>query len=134
MSQSTDIEVRDKQEVDASSGEATWEGVFFTPDVDIYASDERIVLQADMPGVSSDRLDVDLRDGALTLTGRVEGGTEGFELRREEYRVGGYSRRFTLSDDIDADRIEATLRDGVLTLVLPKAEKALPRKIQVSVG
>jgi HSP20 family protein len=52
----------------------------------------------------------------------------------QEYRLGGYHRRFRLSDRIDAQRISATMRDGVLTLHLPKAERHRPRQIEVRAG
>ena len=132
--QNTEIEVREKQEVEASQGEATWEGTFFTPDVDIYSTDEGITVLADVPGVTADGLDIDLREGVLTLIGKVPAVDGGLRPVRGEYRVGGYLRRFTLSDDVDADGIEASLDAGVLTLTLPKAEKAKPRKIQVRAG
>ncbi len=130
----TEIEVRDKQEVEKTQGEATYEGPFFSPDVDIHATEDKLILLADMPGVAREDLEIDLREGVLTLLGRVGEAPEGFQLVREEYRVGGFTRRFTLSDDIDGERIEASLKDGVLRLVLPKAEKALPRRIEVRAG
>lgn len=130
----TELEVREKLEVEKSQGETTWEGSFFHPDVDIHATEDRIVLLADMPGVQRDNLDIDLREGVLSLVGRITDVSDDFKPLHEEYRVGGYARRFTLSDDIDADKIEASLKDGVLELVLPKAEKALPRKIEVQLG
>jgi len=123
---STEIEVREKQAVDTTTGETTWEGNFFTPAVDIYSTDTSITLMADMPGVSRQGLDIDLRKGVLTLLGTVKDVPEGHRPLQEEYEIGGYMRRFELSDDIDVNRIEATLKDGVLHLVLPKSEKNLP--------
>jgi len=130
----TDLEIRDKQAVDQSHGEATWQGPMFSPEVDIYSTDEQIVLLTDMPGVRRDNLDIDLREGILTIVGRVDDVAEGFNAVSQEYRVGGYVRRFTLADDVDVDGIDATLKDGVLKLVLPRAKEALPRKIEVRLG
>jgi HSP20 family protein len=57
---------------------------------------------------------------------------EGLQPVYTEYNIGNYARSFQLSSKIDQDRISAELRDGVMTLVLPKSEKAKPRKIAVS--
>jgi len=131
--ENTEIEVHDKRAVDASVGEPTWAGKFFTPAVDIYSTDTETVVSADLPGVTQDGLEIDLRDGVLTLVGKVHQVPEPYRSLQHEYEIGGYLRRFTLGDDIDADNIDATLKDGVLTLLLPKAKQALPRKIQVNV-
>lgn len=132
--ESTEIEVQDKQTADASAGEPTWAGKFFTPAVDIYATDSETVVTADLPGVSPEGLEIDLRDGVLTLVGKAHDISGQYRALQNEYEIGGYLRRFNLSDDIDVDHIDATLRDGVLTLTLPKTKEALPRKIQVKVG
>ncbi len=134
MANDNEIEIRDKQEVDATAGEPTWAGTFFTPAADIYSTDDAITVVADMPGVSKDALEIDLREGVLTLTGKVETPPEDYRELQREYRIGGYLRKFNISDQIDQSAIEATLKDGVLTLTLPKAEEARPRKIQVQVG
>ena len=129
-----ELKVREKQEV-ATPGEQTRPGVVYTPDVDIFESDTEITLLADMPGVTNENLNIDLRDDVLTLTG--EAGSDGDNSEVPvviEYGVGKYYRQFTLSEVIDQARITAELKDGVLRLVLPKVEKAAPRKITVSAG
>ena len=123
-----------KQEV-VSGAEQTKEGLVFTPDVDIFESDREITLLADMPGVKSQDLKVDLCNGVLTLAGDVtpwEGADEQDILI--EFEVGRFYRQFTISEAIDQDRIEARLNDGVLRLILPKVESAIPRKIAVTAG
>jgi HSP20 family protein len=87
-----------------------------------------------MPGVSKGSLEIDLRDGVLTLTGKVEALPEDYRALQREYQLGGYLRKFNISDRIDSAGIAATLKDGVLTLVLPRSEEARPRKIAVQVG
>jgi len=126
-----EIQVKEKQE--AATPEQTRPGAVFTPAVDIFETDADITLLADMPGVTSKDLTIDLRDNVLTLSGDIAP----FENADEqdiliEYEVGKYYRQFTLSDIIDQSRIEAKLNDGVLRLRLPKAEKAQPRKIEIS--
>jgi HSP20 family molecular chaperone IbpA len=128
------LEARDKQEV-RTPVEQTRPGLTFTPAVDIFETDNNITVIADMPGVKADNLDVDLRQNVLTLTGEAiapESQDETFVL--QEFRTGRYVRQFTLSDAIDQSKIEAALADGVLRVVLPKAEKAVPRKISVQAG
>ena len=129
-----ELKVTEKQEV-AAPGEQTRPGVVYTPDVDIFESDNEITLLADMPGVTTDNLNIDLRDNVLTLTGGTDSDEESSEKPIViEYGVGTYHRQFTLSEVIDQARITAELKDGVLRLVLPKVEKAAPRKITVSAG
>ena len=127
-----ELKVKEKQEVTAA-GEQTRPGTVYTPDVDIFESEKDITLLADMPGVTTDNLSIDLRDDVLTLIGEVESGGESSEEPIVmEYGVGTYHRQFTLSEVIDQAKITAELNDGVLHLVLPKVEKAAPRKITVS--
>jgi HSP20 family molecular chaperone IbpA len=100
--------------------------------VDIFETDSEITLLADMPGVASGDVSIDLRDGVLSLSGDVkpwEGSDESDVL--VEFEIGKYFRQFTLSEAIDQDKIDAKLEDGVLHLTLPKAEKVLPRRIEV---
>ena len=129
-----ELKVKEKQEV-TTDAEQTRPGVVYTPDVDIFESDTDITLLADMPGVNTDNLNIDLRDDVLTLTGDAitdVGDTEKPVI--VEYGVGKYHRQFTLSEVVDQTKITAELKDGVLRLVLPKVEKAAPRKITVSAG
>ena len=129
-----ELKVREKQEV-STQAEQTRPGSVYTPDVDIFESDKEITLLADMPGVATRNLSIDLHDDVLTLTGEAEtDGAESEEPILVEYGVGKFHRQFTLSEVIDQARITAELKDGVLRLVLPKVEKAAPRKITVSAG
>jgi HSP20 family molecular chaperone IbpA len=130
-SESKEIQVKPKQEVNTAS-EQTRPGLVFTPSVDIFETDHEITLLADLPGVTTDNLTIDLRENTLTLTGEVEP----FEGANEEdilieYEIGKYYRQFTLSSVIDQSKIDAKLADGVLRLSLPKIEAAAPRKIEV---
>lgn len=126
------LQAQEKREV-STPAETTRPGMTFTPAVDIFETDKAITLLADMPGVVTDKLNIDLRENTLTLEGDVESpeGSDEDVLFRE-YPIGKYFRQFTLSEVIDQARIEAALKDGVLRLDLPKVEKATPRKIAVS--
>ena len=134
MTESKELQAKEKQEV-AASAEQTRPGLVFTPEVDIFETDRDITILADMPGVATDGVSIDLEDSVLTLSGDVkpwEGPEESDVLI--EFEIGKYYRQFTLSDVIDQNKIEAKLKDGVLRLTLPKAQKAVPRKITVTAG
>jgi len=134
MSDSKELQVKDKQEV-AAPAEQTRPGVVFTPDVDIFENDQQITLLADMPGVASDDISIDLNDNVLNISGEVKPFEAGDEKDvMVEFEIGRYSRQFSLSEVIDQSKIEARHEDGVLRLTLPKAEKAIPRQIAVTAG
>ena len=130
-SEAKEIQVKPKHEV-TSPAEQTKPGLIFTPSVDIFETERELTLLADLPGVTSENLTIDLRENTLTLTGEVEP----FERANEEdilieYETGKYYRQFSLSNVIDQSKIDAKLSDGVLRLTLPKVEEAKPRKIEV---
>jgi HSP20 family molecular chaperone IbpA len=129
-----DIQPRGKQEM-TDVAEQTTPGPVFTPAVDIFETEPEITLVADMPGVAPDDLTIDLRDSVLTLSGQVTPAeNDDEEPILAEYEFGKYYRQFTLSEVIDQSKIDAELKNGVLRLVLPKVEKALPKKIEVRAG
>jgi HSP20 family protein len=127
-----DLQAKEKQEV-TTQAEQTMSGLLFTPEVDIFETDTEITLLADIPGVSPDGLDIDLRENTLTIIGNIEpfkGADEEDVLI--EYETGKYYRQFTISQVIDQEKINADLKDGVLRLKMPKARKAVPRKIAIN--
>ena len=104
----------------------------FLPAADIYETRDNIVVLAEMPGVAPDGVDITLERRVLTIRGRSAAAEHaGYQRVYNEYVHGDYERVFTLSENIDRDRIEATLKDGILHLVLPKAETAKARKIEL---
>jgi HSP20 family protein len=134
MTDSKEIKVKEKQEV-TTPAEQTIPGLVFTPEVDIFETDMAITLLADIPGVKPEKLNIDLRDNILTITGdvdRLESADE--EFLALEFETGRYYRQFTLSEVIDQTKIDAKLNLGVLRLRLPKVAKATPRKIAITAG
>jgi HSP20 family protein len=129
-----ELKVSEKQEIAPEKGDLTLEGPYFSPAVDIYSTETELVLMADVPGVQSDQVEVDLRDDVLSILGKVPAESGPGESLLAEYRTGNYFRTFRLTDDIDRGKITASLSDGVLKLTLPKAAKAVPRKIPIAVG
>jgi HSP20 family molecular chaperone IbpA len=131
-----EIQVQDtEKQVAETEAERTRDRPAFVPRADIYETDEAIYVVADMPGVDENSLDITLEKGVLSLNGTVEPETpEGYSLAYAEYRVGDYTRSFTLSNEIDQEAIEATLKDGVLRLTLHKLTEAQTRRIAVKAG
>jgi HSP20 family molecular chaperone IbpA len=102
------------------------------PAVDIFEDESGITVQADMPGVSRDRLDVHLDSDSLSIAGDVEITVpEGMDALYADIRSTRYQRSFSLSRELDGDNVEASLKNGVLTLRIPKRAEHKPRKIEV---
>ena len=129
-----EIQPKAKEEAPAK-GERVRSGRVFLPAVDIFETPEALVLVADMPGVPSDKIIVDLRNNHLTITGEINPPLgEKETLLVQEFYTGDFQRDFQLGTLIDQDHIAATMKDCVLRLTLPKAAQAKPRKIEVKVG
>ncbi|HEY8026581.1 MAG TPA: Hsp20/alpha crystallin family protein [Burkholderiaceae bacterium] len=110
----------------------TREDQTMVPPVDVFEDDNGITLYADMPGVSKEKLDVNVDADTLTIAGEVTLTMDPkLEARHVEVSVPRYRRSFTLGQELDRSRIAAELKNGVLKLVIPKSEKAKPRRIEV---
>jgi HSP20 family molecular chaperone IbpA len=132
MEATKEIQAQLKREA-PTPAEQTTAGQVFTPAVDIFETDRSITLLADMPGVEADNVTIDLQDDTLILRGNVTDELpQGMSPLFVEYETGAYVRQFSLPEVIDQSRIEAKMENGVLRLVLPKIEKATPRKITVT--
>jgi HSP20 family protein len=127
-----DIETTDKKALEKTE-ETTWAGETYQFVVDIWENEQALTLQADLPGVSKDEVEINLDKDVLTIGGRVGVGEyEGLRPLYSEYNVGNFFRRFTLGETIDQGKISADMDDGVLTVTLPKRESAQPRRIKIS--
>jgi HSP20 family protein len=126
-----EIATKEKQQL-AKPQEQTRPGRYYVPDVNIYEFDDSLKLWADMPGVKERDVSVTLKDGVLTIVGKVATDMyAGLRPLYTEYNVGNYYREFAVNEDIDDSKISATLRNGVLELELPKKEQAKPKRIEV---
>lgn len=135
MSESKEVTAKQEKQEVVGNGESTRPGRTYAPPVDIYETKDGLRIWADMPGVDEKSLAVHVDQNVLTIEGQVA--TDEYEDLNPvyaEYPVGNYRRRFTLTPDIDAGRIQANMTQGVLEIVLPKAEAAKPRRIEVAVG
>ena len=103
---------------------------YAVPAVDIYEDEDKLVVMADLPGVTKDSLSVQVEQGILTLEGRVDRPHLPNVLRREFVLVP-FFRQFRITEAIDTEKIRATMQNGVLCLELPKAEQVKPRRIPV---
>ena len=102
------------------------------PAVDIFEDASGITLHADMPGVSKERLDIQVEGDTLSIDGDATiDMPSGMEPLYADIRAAHFRRSFILSKEMDRDKIEADLKDGVLTLRIPKRAEHQPRKIEV---
>ncbi len=108
----------------------------WSPTVDIEESDTLYLIRADVPGVDKKDIEVHLENGVLSITGEKHTEKEtgkGTRRHRTERFSGSFARRFTLPTAVKADEVDATYKDGVLSLMIPKAEEAKPKAIDIKV-
>jgi HSP20 family protein len=105
---------------------------FVTPVANIHETADGYILEAEMPGVAKDGIEVTVENGELVILGRrADRDLPGTPLYRES-RPLDYRRVFDLDPSIDTGKITARMEQGVLSLTLPKAEEVKPRRIQVT--
>jgi HSP20 family protein len=104
---------------------------YLTPAVDIFETEEALVLMADLPGLDKNAVEIHIEKGILTIEGRPEKKNAGEQIYRE-FVAGPYFRQFRIPDSVDPGKAAADFKNGVLTLTLPRAEKAKPRKIEIA--
>ncbi|MFO1476478.1 MAG: Hsp20/alpha crystallin family protein [Verrucomicrobiota bacterium] len=104
---------------------------FVVPEVNIFETRDGYVVQAEMPGVGKDGLNITLEGNEITITGRRNRDTAAGEVLFRERQQADYRRVFELDPAIDTSRISAKMDQGILTLTLPKSERVKPRKISV---
>ena len=115
-----------------TAGEA---GYTLRPRFNIFEDRDGITLEADMPGVSKDRLHVQVEKDILLVEGDVHLAlSEGMEAVYADVRATRYSRSFALSGELDVEHVDASLKDGVLRLRIPKREEVRPRRIEIRAG
>jgi HSP20 family molecular chaperone IbpA len=131
MNEGKEMETQAQRELQTRSEQ----DVFLRPAVDIYEDSNGITLKADLPGVSRDRLDVQVDGNNLSIQGQAAiDMPEGMEALHADVGTTQFRRSFTLSNELEAEKIAAEMKDGVLTLRLPKRAELQPRKIEVNAG
>jgi len=132
MATKKELQVTQKRELDKKE-ESTIPARVFMPNADIYETKDGLSVVLEMPGVDKNSVEVRVEDDVLKVDGKLDFSKyQGLQPLYTEYNVGHFSRSFRLSSKIDQNKIAAELKDGVLSLMLPLAEKAKPRAIQVS--
>lgn len=102
----------------------------FYPRVNVTENEEKLIFEAEVPGLSRDQIKVELEDGVLTFTGEKTT-TENKDLKHSEFSYGKFSRSFKLNTDVIDDQLEARLNEGILTVTLPKSQKAQAKVIDI---
>lgn len=113
--------------------EASNRSADFVPAVDVEINPASAVLRFDLPGVSRDKVELQLEDGTLCVKGvRTEAELgEKASYWTNERRSGSFERRFRLGDEFDPEKVEATLLDGVLTIQVARKAQMQPKRIEV---
>jgi HSP20 family protein len=108
----------------------------WAPAVDIYETENELVIKADLPDVNPQNLDIRVENNILTIRGerKFESKVNEDSYLRIERAYGSFSRSFSLANSVKSDAIKADYQNGVLTLGLPKREEAKPKQIRVTVG
>ncbi|SRR5713226_575050 len=127
------VPIQSKRETSTGRENTRSQERYIAPPVDIYETQEGLVVMADLPGVSKESLDVRVENNMLTIEGKTSHAIQGESIYRE-YELANFFRQFELSNKVDQGRISAELKRGVLTLSLAKAEEAKPKKIEVAVS
>ena len=108
----------------------------WAPPVDIYETDENLVLKAELPGIDPNNVEIRVEDNSLYLKGerKFEKEVKEQNYHRVERSYGTFTRTFSLPSSIDADKVTANYKEGVLTLTMPKREEAKPKTIKINVN
>jgi len=103
--------------------------------VDVYREDGNMVIEAEVPGVTSEELDISVKDKVLTISGETRAEEEVKEENyvRRERRYGSFSRSLALPVEAEGDKAEAAFEDGVLTVTIPLAEEPQPEPVKIEV-
>ena len=118
---------------DGGNGD-TWVTSTWEPPADIYETDDALVLEVELPGVSKDAVSVELYEHTLKLSGerKREPSIRGGQYYREEGRYGTFQRAFRMPTIVDQAKVQATYKNGVLALRLPKRATATPQGIPIT--
>jgi HSP20 family protein len=114
--------------------EAGWGLRTWTPPVDLYETEDALVLTAELPGVSKDDVSIEVHQNTLTLRGQRqhEAEVKDEQYHRVERAYGTFQRSFVLPAMVDQDKVQATYHDGILELRLSKLESAKPKRIAIA--
>jgi HSP20 family protein len=117
-----------------STDESAWFSGAWSPPVDIYETDDALVLKAELPGFSKDDINIEMKEHTLVIKGERKREDELKEgsYHRTERVYGAFQRSFLLPTTVDQEKVRASYKDGVLELRLPKVQAAQPKRIAVT--
>jgi len=117
-----------------ASDEGTWSAGAWSPPVDIYETDQALVIKTELPGFSKDDISIELKENTLFIRGERKRQDEVNEsnYHRMERVYGAFQRSFQLPTTVEQDKVQASYKDGILELHLPKVPAVQPKRIAVS--
>jgi HSP20 family protein len=112
------------------------QNLVWMPSTDIAEYDERYEIKMDFPGLTKEDVKISYNDGQLTISGerKFESDNKDVKYHRIERSYGKFFRSFSVPNKIKEDKIEANFKDGLLTIILPKAEEATPKEIEIKIS
>jgi len=130
MNRLFDESVRNVKPGDEALSSAIW-----SPAVDIYETDDEVVVKAELPEVNQKDIDIQIENNTLILRGerKLNKETKKENFHRIERAYGTFSRSFTLPGTIDQEKIRADYKDGILKISMPKREETRPKQIKVAI-
>jgi HSP20 family protein len=131
LSELEQMSERMRRMLDQTFGGLVAEPSGWSPPVDIEEQDDAYVVEADLPGVRREDVDIELVGNQLAISGEIKEKERTGVLRKHTRRVGRFEYRVSLPNQVDAEKIEAKLNDGVLQVRIPKMESAQRRRIEV---
>jgi HSP20 family protein len=116
-------------------GDEALSSALWSPAVDIYETDEEVVVKAELPEVNQKDIDIQVENNTLTLRGerKFVKDVKRENFHRVERAYGAFSRSFTLPSTVDQEKIRADYKDGILKISMPKREETKPKQIKVQV-
>jgi HSP20 family protein len=111
---------------------APTDGELWVPVADIEETEDAWIVEAEVPGVKRNDINVEVRDSEVAVTGEIKQRERKGILRRRTRRVGRFELRVTLPGQADAEGVDASLEDGVLTVRIPKSEHSRARRVEVA--
>src|SRR5215204_5194280 len=118
------------------SGESGMMRGAWNPSVDIFENKDQIVLEAELPGLKPEDVNISIENNVLTIHGerKFEKKDEEDNFHRVERSYGSFTRSFTLPPTVSSENVDATFDNGILRLSLAKREEAKPRRIEIKAG
>lgn len=112
-------------------GTRTTSGGAFPP-INVFRKDDDMILVAEIAGADKSKIDIQVKNNQIRLSGKKEiGHEEGVSIHRRERSSGDFDRVLTLPAEIDANKVTADYKNGILTVVLPRAESDKPRSVKI---